>query len=511
MTSSNFKIWNTVDPLSINASGLSVTSILFNLKSKPSDWIDNIFGHGANFIPSQTDVNSSDMYNSLNRFHDLEALPNSFELWPKCSFEVLGYARLDIEEPLMRYHKHQDPVIGCGHLIFGEADRFKWKCYYRAVFSFFEDPFYEGLGSNFWPILFYCPCPHTKISKLTCDDVLVNHAQHGIKSKMTILMKLNEVTWKNTFLARPREVSNAYNDIYSSGSVINAVCLVVPYKTSVADKFLANMALLSEFIRYYTQLGFQVFIYDKNGNSIVDLMNNKYARSRHIKLDFAYFNYTIRGLLDEKYNNLKYDNSEEQTRPIVRELQDLDKSMTLTHCRFELQAAYRIKNVLVADFDEFLFCPWAKPSFEAQKRFLDKFFKLQILRGVQQLIFSQRWVYPRNYPEQPRDCVSKKLKEGLSMFSCFSSYEFLAGGQNAKSVYFGHVCPSTDFHYSCTHGSYNYNCNCCSYFEHERCGMVHFGLSSKGYDPEVIRSYDPEKIRKALNSTNEIMLMTQIT
>ena len=43
-----------------------------------------------------------------------------------------------------------------------------------------------------------------------------------------------------------------------------------------------------------------------------------------------------------------------------------DKTQTFTHCRFEAKAVYGIDNVLVTDFDEFLFCPWAKPTAQAQ-------------------------------------------------------------------------------------------------------------------------------------------------
>ena len=44
----------------------------------------------------------------------------------------------------------------------------------------------------------------------------------------------------------------------------------------------------------------------------------------------------------------------------------MDKDYTYTHCRFEANSLLGITNVLVADFDEFLFCPRGKALLGSQ-------------------------------------------------------------------------------------------------------------------------------------------------
>lgn len=57
-----------------------------------------------------------------------------------------------------------------------------------------------------------------------------------------------------------------------------AMCLVLPYTTdsSQMDKAIGNGALLAENIRYYTNLGFQVYVYDRDG------MNRKHIQNRYV-------------------------------------------------------------------------------------------------------------------------------------------------------------------------------------------------------------------------------------
>ena len=45
-----------------------------------------------------------------------------------------------------------------------------------------------------------------------------------------------------------------------------------------------------------------------------------------------------------------------------------DKTLTLTQCRFEARALFGIDRVLVADFDEFLYCPVVGPTASEQAK-----------------------------------------------------------------------------------------------------------------------------------------------
>ena len=50
----------------------------------------------------------------------------------------------------------------------------------------------------------------------------------------------------------------------------------------------------------------------------------------------------------------------------LMELIDDDKQYTLTHCRFEAKASHGLEDILIVDFDEFLFCPKAGATAASQ-------------------------------------------------------------------------------------------------------------------------------------------------
>jgi hypothetical protein len=287
-----------------------------------------------------------------------------------------------------------------------------------------------------------------------------------------------------------------------------AVCLSIPYTSSVPDKIIANSALLAEFIRYYTMLGFKVFVYDRDGKNKDHLMsnNNLYMKARNITLDFVYYNYTIGGLLDEGSSGLQYDNDLEKLKPILKEIQARDKTLTSTHCRFEAKAMYKIENVMVADFDEFLFCPTVSATFTTQRQNLLSMVSHLSSLKFGQVSFPQRWVLARD--DNPRDCMISYAKIGRSVFDCFGPYKYLAGSVNSKSLYLGHKCVATDFHFSCSHSgfNYNYNCLCQTDIQHtlRGCSVVHLSSLLKRYT----RTFSKEALLDAQRSKNELYLMT---
>jgi hypothetical protein len=58
--------------------------------------------------------------------------------------------------------------------------------------------------------------------------------------------------------------------------------------------------------------------------------------------------------------------------------------------RFEAAALYGIENVIIVDYDEFLYCPVVNATAEAQGEYLYNYFENNKKRGVEQIEFAQR-------------------------------------------------------------------------------------------------------------------------
>jgi hypothetical protein len=287
-----------------------------------------------------------------------------------------------------------------------------------------------------------------------------------------------------------------------------AICLVVPYTSSEAGKRDVNNAMIAEWIRYYQLLGMTIIIYDRDGaNEQAIFSSSAYRIANNIPVPFAigsaagsskgkedrsrgvyYYNYTIRGLLDPSRKHMKYDNTEPWAaagadyaayagRKSRFESQGHDKVLTNSHCRFEVMSQFarqqqqltqqsrqsvdapRLpKYVMVADFDEFLFCPSASSNILALKQYLSALLQREEQGRVQQLLFQQRQTL--NITESPTDCMSDVIananiiargqkqiairKRGRSsLFQCFAANQFYMGGHSVKAVYLDHSCPLT--------------------------------------------------------------------
>ena len=67
-----------------------------------------------------------------------------------------------------------------------------------------------------------------------------------------------------------------------------------------------------------------------------------------------------------------------------------DKTNTLTHCRFEAKAVYGIDHIIVADYDEFIFCPNVPVTSKAQMTKIQKLLKETRPNNIDQVTFIQR-------------------------------------------------------------------------------------------------------------------------
>ena len=507
---------STLQPFSINNTALSITSIQYNPFNTPSEWVDNLFGSKAHFIRNRNRRYKSypDMYTEIRK---LNITPAESELWSDCSFEVLGFVRLDVQQPFVRANKERLPLLGHGKLKI-EHDN-NWKCFWRVVFAQFEDTSIKIDRPTFTSVVFYCPAPPS--SRKLCTDLtnrfhnypIVNYAITMNFEYTTKRKRIVNMEWVNDFSAWTTPIYNYNNSVSTTPpdeKMLNtnlplAMCLSIPYSSSDPDKVIANGALLAEFIRYYSMLGFKVFVYDRDGMNKEHLTNSAYMIARNITLDFVYHNYTIGGLLDESTSGLRYDNDLEKAKPLLKEIQARDKTLTNTHCRFEVKAVHKIENVMVADFDEFLYCPAAGSSFTTQRQNLQSMVHHLHNLKFGQVSFPQRWVLPRE--ENPRDCMIRHAKSGQSVFDCFGPYRYLAGSVNSKSLHLGHKCVATDFHFSCSHTvAFNYNYNCiCQYEAHQRgCSVVHLSSLLKRYT----KTFPKAVMVDAARSKNELYLMT---
>lgn len=450
------------------------------------------------------------MYHDIRKFGKM--LPSDQELWPACSIEILGNLRLDVQNPILRGNKERAPMLGRGMLTHGQHGQHRWKCFWRVVFGHFENIELD-LGPTFSSVVFYCPAPFASFQKYACGNLTNSYGESPVNNYELSMYIVEphtrrKVEWVNKFTAWTR-----FEDIFSpppayllSNSNRNnprlAMCLSIPYTSSDPEKTIGNGALLVEFIRYYSTLGFKVFVYDRDGMNKAHLENSAYMQARNITLDYVYHDYTIRGLLDGGTAGMRYDNEEEKSKPVLREIQDWDKTLTNTHCRFEVKAVHNIEHVMVADFDEFLYCEEAQPSFVSQGRNLHAMIKHYEMLKFGQVSFPQRWIITRTV--NPRQCMIDHAKTGQSVFDCFGPIRYVAGGFNSKSLYLGHKCVATDFHYSCSNGPYNHNCMCQFDTQHSRCNVIHLSSQMDRY----IWGFTKEDKVRAKYSKNELYMMT---
>ena len=84
-----------------------------------------------------------------------------------------------------------------------------------------------------------------------------------------------------------------------------AVCTAWPYVIIKSAKTRANQAMVYEFLRYYSNLGFWLMVYDNNGDNLNGVLDSGYARAHPQRGRFSgaiekyliYHNYTIGSLL----------------------------------------------------------------------------------------------------------------------------------------------------------------------------------------------------------------------
>jgi len=597
-------------PLVIQPSSVSITSITYNPSPQQSEWVRRIFGEEAIFhnrsMPSKSPLSLSpeEKLERLHLFRKHFRLP-LHAMNPSCSFEMLGYVVADVGEPITFASHHIHPAIGEATLHFGELRNESWICYYRAMYdnNFMKlkmKPYHH------WPVFLFCPAP---VFEYSCRKMLEIYKQHytgkwktmgihdllGIKpSSIRFGFANYDVTPPHTNMDTyseqrqdPHELvtdtnENAHFDTILMPATLEinieaarwevdltldlfntqrkpknteemAVCTTIPYLSSSDEKVEVNSVMIFEFIRHYSNLGFKVMIYDRLGRNYEHIFNHPYSqrfrRDHHSRnmdsndkakygngnsphssekgLNFRYYNYTMLQKLGGYRYDIRYENTLGLSAAVL--YTDMDKQLTYTHCRFAVKNLYGIENVMIADFDEFLYCPRARGSATAQRNFIQNYFHHMKAKGIEQLHLKQRVLVSKTSNMQ--QCMLRQInatKRGdqrqfiaspylrqskteekiitapaslsqtvltnpnydeASIFHCLAPYNNAVRTYFDKSILFGHHCPFTSYHYS----SYKrqYDCFALSYISGTKkkrnysvggCGVVHITTRNSTYN-----------------------------
>ena len=534
---------------------LTMSSVLYNPTNHVSAWVDKIFGSKAIFYPRSgvdgtlevKELSDYEIHERSENFRVKFSMPYYAE-WPSCSVELLGFVQQNELGPFNSLIR-EDLYIGNAKLVVKKRG-IDWKCFYRVLFeNWREDMKYSE--PNYWAVLFYCPSPTLQACNavenlLRNDTKPENSMKKTMREDGVIVMQTPgnssiRAEWRAKFTSVPfKSKYEQYESNFTDGpsygnspadadnspmtwnvkakSLQLAVCLSIPYTSTDIEKTIGNGAMLLEWVRYYALLGFKVLIYDRDGKNKHHIFKSKYGTAQRVRVPpgrLVYHPYTIRGLLDPSRKGLTYDNTDNTTSSDKNEMdykrgryesQGHDKVQTLTHCRFEARALYGIDNVLVVDFDEFLYCPVASATLKGQSGWINQYFSHMKSVGIDQIEFTQRVL--GNKTVSPRDCVVEKAVSGKSIFDCFSSYNYYNGAHSIKSMHLGHSCPLTGYHNSCPTDEIprSHDCLCTSLlvksnnwrpYEHRKgreCAVIHLSTNNNSYGrPEYVFTDEEQK------------------
>ena len=289
------------------SSSFFISSALFNPSPSISRWVGRIFGDQAvHFGDFDAAVHFVD-FDALNIFNGKKVFKehvgdriksNAFK--PLCSFDLLGNIVLDnhpmspftSEYPMRKVKgaiRFVKPIIGTASLSIEDNTSNKTTigeivCYFRWLYSIWSSLPIKTSVPNIGSIFIYCPVFDYHLCKV--DDLRYNrHYAKGrllngivkltsffshhndsvdaiqlsstFQSNFTFDSTSIPTDRSNTFIARKRKRNT--KNLFSK-----AVCLVIPYTSSVAGKLDVYGAILVEWIRHYSELGFKVMIYDRS-------------------------------------------------------------------------------------------------------------------------------------------------------------------------------------------------------------------------------------------------------
>lgn len=474
---------------------ITVTSFIFNQHhSPPSAYIENIFGTKGVFF-NFAELDDSFVYSTAKLAESMESFQSKFKAFtgpasgfttsPPCSLEFLVMTRRFKGREVADFGLRSTPFVGHAKVFFPEnaynSTGNAVNCWYRGLHSKWSMVYHL-------PIAVFCPMLESTCQTFqrAVNDGNSSDKPHQFQLEMALpvncsqwpLVGIQDSHWKAPFLPKPR-LEPVFHRTYRSPlrSHTKAACLALTYKSPDKDFVDVTGAIVSEWIAHYIALGFKVIVYDSTAKFRDHIFrNNTYNAGQKLKLglhvgkDFVYHPYSMVQLLSEPGQNYTDIVSKELQYGSLAGIIEHDKELSLTQCRFEAKAVFGIDDVLVSDFDEFLYCPAGVAtdgtlSIESQRYYIDRYMNMQKDRGRQQL---KSFVYiPLNNTDisggDIQVCLKAAVREGRSIYSCWKrSTPYRRWQWMFKTIHLGLACPFTTIHESCagTVTTPQYDCVC---------------------------------------------------
>lgn len=482
----------------MNQDTMSISSLHFRTNNKAPMWVDHLLGAKSVFWQMDEMSRERKILNTLDEGRESilshAASPPAVSMTPSCSLELLGFVRVDAAEPFLLQDKHRHPSLGTGKLLLG-SNNSSWSCYYRATYDNWRMTEYVGKDPFYWPVFFYCPAS----SALACHRDVIDKMDR--KRELNLSLYLNVTTrmgkkedWSVnlTMIMNPRiwdppEAMQTVPDL--------AVCSSMPYRSNQPAKQESIHAILLEWIRYHTALDIRTVLYDATGSQFDAMQRSAYyqkqaippATLRRIWERFEYHDYSILSLLYPQLRNMTYDNLD-GLNSVIMKLDD-DHTYTLTHCRFDVEARHGIQNILVADFDEFLYFPHAGSHGRLQAHYLrESLLHEAKRRSFDQILLWQFLLGSRLPQDDVAECVAREAKgesQAPSIYNCFAFFSAYASSvQLYKSIHLTKACPFNTDHHACTTTTMSrmedYDCLCDTKAVFQ-CVLVHLSLRPNDY------------------------------
>jgi hypothetical protein len=283
-----------------------------------------------------------------------------------------------------------------------------------------------------------------------------------------------------------------------------AVCSIIPYVSSDDVKAEINGAMIYDYIRYYTKLGYKIMLFDRNGRHYDSIFHSSYAARTSKEFgsfeNVLYYNYTMLQLLQGYQEEIKYENDQSKVLGAAHAVvtTDYDKRYTYTHCRFAFKHLYGIENVLINDFDEFLYCPRGTTDLQKQKQFQKSYFTHMRLNGVEQLFMKQRVIVSKEpdlkkclqrQVDLTKDPLQLQSNPNASIFECITAQKFEVKALFDKVLHFAHACPYTHYHFSsnlrhvdCFANSYLSATQKMRVYSNNGCSLIHLTTRPAAYN-----------------------------
>mmetsp|Transcript_19819 Transcript_19819/g.28501 ORF Transcript_19819/g.28501 Transcript_19819/m.28501 type:complete len:499 (-) Transcript_19819:50-1546(-) len=328
-----------------------------------------------------------------------------------------------------------------------------------------EDP----LGSL--GVVIQCPVPNT----LRGRDMCKKFEQKNMHLQMTIFSSKRNVQTAPEGLVASIEYS-PHADLQLPANKLarlrgsNAVITVQTFRNRISGP------MLYMFIKYYTNLGWPVIIYDRYGLHAdfvkdfvdsVDVIYHPYTLFESVfphdfnrsavnvdDTDFKYWHF-FSAFLNETKVNIDIVHSYMKRDDMLN--QDDDKRATLNHASQQYMGL--VQSLFYVDRDEFLHCPSVQSSVPRQRQYQQSFVNDLVAAGIDEVKFV-RYNYASRSPSGVvktdkelsailENCIriSYEEKSLAKFWSCYTSYSVFKTKE--KCVYVPDSCPFHDLHAAC--------------------------------------------------------------